>query len=297
MKYQRIPCKQAIHKIDKARLPYALDLNIYRGCEHKCQYCFAAYSHQYMNSDAYFEEVFIKEDVAQRVDEELTRKRKKKEVINIGGVCDSYQPIEAKEKIMPDIWKVMIKHQNPVIVSTKSSLIERDISYIQELSSQSVVNIACTITTMDETTRSIIEPGASPTRERFHALQRIKKETNAIVGVHIMPIIPYINDSQENLEAIFKMAKEINADYILCGTLYLRGITKKIFFDMIRKEYPHLYDSLYEMYSPYYSLKEYKRNLYTMIHQLEKKYNISNNYMKLIKEKEKSLRIEQLTLF
>lgn len=296
MQYHRIPCKSAIHHIKNAKLPYALDLNIYRGCEHRCQYCFAAYSHQYINDAHYFDHIYIKENIADVLDKELAKKRKK-EVINIGGICDSYQPIEAKEKMMPSIWKIMIKHQNPVIISTKSTLIERDIEYIKQLSQVAVVNVACTITIMDESTRQIIEPHTSTSMERFRVLKRIKDETNAIVGVHIMPIIPKISDSLENLQQIYTMAHQINADYVLPGTLHLKGITKQIFFTMVHQHYPHLYQELYEVYTAYANRKQYKQDVYAIIRQLEKQHNLHAHYMKVINEKKKLFTHEQLSLF
>ncbi len=113
---------------------------------------------------------------------------------NIGGVTDSYQPIEREMKIMPEILKLMIKYKTPIIISTKSDLILRDIALIKELADITYVNVAFTITTMDEQLREKLEPNASPSLKRFEALQQFKK-TNASLGVHIMPIIPYLTDT------------------------------------------------------------------------------------------------------
>lgn len=294
MKYNHIECKSALHVIRRSQKPFHLDLNIYRGCEHKCQYCFAIYSHKYMESTDYFDEIFIKDNVAEVLDKELS-KRKTKDVINIGGVCDSYQPIEKETKIMRDVLKVIIKHQYPVIISTKSDLILRDIDLIKQLSEVSAVNIAATITCMDENDRKNIEPNAVPTTQRFAMLKRIKEETNAIIGVHIMPIIPYITDNRKNLETIYKMAEDIHADYVLPGILYLRGNTRYQFFQMIDTCYPHLKNKLMNMYNN--DRRIYKQSLYRMINELKVTYHTSHNYMKPLNDKIKETTIEQLTLF
>ncbi|OJT81281.1 radical SAM protein, partial [Clostridioides difficile] len=85
------------------------DLNIYRGCEHGCKYCYAIYSHKYINSNNYFEEIYVKTNIVEKLERQLKSSKWKKEVINIGGVTDSYQPIEADYKIMPEILNLLIK--------------------------------------------------------------------------------------------------------------------------------------------------------------------------------------------
>lgn len=294
MKYQHITCKGALHTIKRSQKPFHLDLNIYRGCEHKCPYCYAIYSHKYMDSDEYFDEVFIKDNIAEILDKELSKKTKK-EVINIGGVCDSYQPIEQETKLMRKVLKVLIKHKNPIIISTKSDLILRDIDLIKQLSEVTAVNIAATITCMDEKIRKNIEPKAIPSQQRFAMLKRIKEETNAIVGVHIMPIIPYLSDTRENLEAIYRNAEAIHADYVLPGILYLRGKTREHFFKMIDEYYPHLKTKLQNLYA--HDRRIYKQSLYRMINELKVTYHANHNYAKPLNDKIKATKIEQLTLF
>lgn len=294
MIYNHVKCKSALHVIRRSQKPFHLDLNIYRGCEHKCQYCFAIYSHKYMDSKNYFDEIFIKDNIAEILDKELS-KRKTKEVINIGGVCDSYQPIEKETKIMRDVLKVMIKHRNPIIISTKSDLILRDLDLIKQLSEVAAVNIAATITCMNESIRKNIEPNAVSSAQRFAMLKRIKEETNAIIGVHIMPIIPYISDNRENLEMIYKQAEAIHADYVLPGILYLRGNTRYQFFQMIDNHYPHLKSKLTNMYNN--DRRIYKQSLYRMINELKMIYHANHNYMKPLNDRMQLYKVEQLTLF
>lgn len=149
---------------------------------------------------------------------------------------------------MPEILKLMIKYKTPIIISTKSSLILRDIELINELSKITYVNIACTIITVDDDLRKIIEPGSSPIIERFKVIDQIKKETKAHAGIHIMPIIPYLTDQPGNLNGLYKMAKKVNADYVLPGTLYLRGHTKPYFLNCIKKYNYDLYQKIASLY-------------------------------------------------
>lgn len=273
MKYQELEVKSALNKI-KGHFPYKWDLNIYHGCQHGCIYCYAIYSHKYLNDTNYFQTIYYKKNILKCLESELSSPKWKHELINIGGVCDSYQPIEEKLHIMPEILKLMIKYKNPIIISTKSSLILRDLELIKELSKITYVNIACTIITVDDNLRKIIEPGSSSIVERFKVLDQIKKHTDASTGIHIMPIIPFLTDQYGNLNGLYKMAKKIDVDYVLPGVLYLRGQTRTYFFNYLKK-----YDySLYKKISSLYYQKEdfisYKKNLFTLINQLKKIYNL-----------------------
>ena len=291
MEYIEFNCKSALNNLKNTRnkrLPYQWDLNIYRGCEHGCKYCFAMYSHAYLDDEKYFSRVYYKKKVIEYLEKELSSPKWKGEVINIGGITDSYQPIEKKLKLMPEVLKLMIKYKNPIIISTKSKLILRDLELIKELSSLTTVNIACTITAADENIRKYIEPNASSSIDRFKVLNKIKAETNAVVGVHLMPIIPYLTDNYNSLNAIYRTASKIKADYVLPGTLYLRGKTKEIFMSSIEKYDDELYLKLKEMYKKGSAGDEYKKGLYKNIYELQKKYNINANYMKAINDKIKS---------
>lgn len=273
MKYQELMAKSALNKV-KGRFPFKWDLNIYRGCQHGCIYCYAIYSHKYLNDANYFETIFYKKNILACLEKELSSPNWKHEIVNIGGVCDSYQPLEEKLQLMPEVLKLMIKYQTPIIISTKSSLILRDLDLIKELSKIVYVNIACTIITVDDSLRETIEPGSSPIVERFRVIDQIKKHTKASAGVHIMPIIPYLTDQYGNLNGLYKMASKVNADYVLPGILYLRGQTRMHFFTMIKKHDYGLYKKISSLYYQKEDFNTYKKNIYTTINQLKKQYNL-----------------------
>ncbi|MCC0679387.1 radical SAM protein [Clostridioides sp. ES-S-0005-03] len=295
VKYIPINCETACNKL-KRSIPYKWDLNIYRGCEHACKYCYAIYSHKYINSNNYFEDIYVKTNIVEMLEKQLSSNKWKREVINIGGVTDSYQPIEAEYKIMPEILNLLIKYKTPAIISTKSDLILRDYDLVDKLSRITYINIASTITTVDEKTQKLIEPNGVDSMRRFEMLKEFRK-TNASVGLHIMPIIPYITDNFDNINSLFRYAKESNVHYVLPGTLYLRGITRGVFFDFIKKEFPDLFDKLSVLYSTGSANKEYKNQLYKMVNQLRNKYSLSSSYDKVMKEKLKHSSDIQLSFF
>lgn len=294
MNYQPLENKSAMHHIKKPRLPYSWDLNIYRGCEHGCKYCFAIYSHDYLQNDNYFGTVYYKKNILEALEKELASSKWNHEVVNIGGITDSYQPLERKLQLMPEVLKLMIKYKTPIIISTKSALILRDIDLIKELSKIVTVNIAFTITTLDERVRTFLEPNASPSRERFRALKRLKEETNAVIGLHMMPIVPYLTDNRYNLEQMYRLAAEVGVDYVLPGTLYLRGKTRQYFMNAVKDFHEERYQKIRTLYQKGSAPRDYKTGLYTLIASLEKKYHLSRDYMKAINQKEKSIEEPQL---
>ena len=151
---EEIKAKKALNKLNSKFLPYKWDLNVYRGCSHRCQYCYALYSHQYLESGKnFFDTIYVKTNIAEALEKELSSKRWKREVVNLGGVTDSYQPIEEKYKLMREVLKLMIKYKTPIVISTKSDLILRDMDLLTELAKVANVNVAVTITTMDENIR------------------------------------------------------------------------------------------------------------------------------------------------
>jgi DNA repair photolyase len=281
--YKEILCEQALNKL-KRRIPYSWDLNIYRGCAHGCKYCYAIYTHEYINGNNFFNEVYVKTNIVEQLEKQLSSQNWKREIINIGGVTDSYQPAEANYKLMPEVLRLLIKYKTPAIISTKSDLILRDYDLIDELSRITYVNIATTITTTDEKIRRKLEPKGASSDKRFEVLKTFRK-TNASTGLHVMPIIPYLTDSYQNIDSLFYNAKDSNVHYVLPGTLYLRGQTRKIFMDFIKTEFMELNENILAIYKTGGADKEYKNQLYVHINELRDKYSLSSSYSKPMKDK------------
>ncbi len=290
--YQTMTCKSALNKINSF-LPYHYDLNIYRGCEHHCVYCFAKYSHRYLEDNNFFDHIYIKENIVEELEKKLSSKNWKRDVINLGGITDSYQPIEKDRKLMPKILKLLIKYKTPAIISTKSSLILRDIELLKKLSEVAGVQIACTITTLDQNLATILEPNASSIKMRIKTIQTLKS-SGLTVGWHLMPMIPYITATRNNLKNIFEMASKCQIDYIITGLLNLRGTTRTDFFRFIKTTFPEKYQPLWDLYHQKDKMKEYKRQLFQLLNILEKEYHVSRNYQKYVP---KRVEQKQLELF
>lgn len=264
--------------------PYGWDLNIYRGCGHSCIYCYAQYSHRYLESANFFNDIFVKTNISEILAKELQSESWIGDVINIGGVTDSYQPAEKIYKLMPKILKILIRHKNPAIISTKSDLILRDFDLIDHLSKLNYVNVAVTVTTLDLNIKKKIEPGSSPPLDRLEVLRHFRK-TNASIGLHVMPILPFLTDGVDNLDKIFALAAECQVDYVLTGTLYLRSPTRDHFCRFLKTEFPSLSDEYKLLYKKGGADKTYKTRLYRRVNRLRDKYGLSGSYSKPMKDK------------
>lgn len=281
-----IHCRNALTK-SKGRFPYDYELNPYRGCAHHCQYCYAMYTHRYLEDDGhFFDHVHVKSNIVEALRSQLTAPSWKHKIIGIGTVCDAYQPIEAEMKLMPEILKLLIETATPCVISTKSALILRDKALLDELAEKVPVIVAFSINTVDEELRKIMEPNATPIQGRIMAL-RAFRNSKVKTGLHTIPIIPMLTDSRENLEALLQLAHE--ADYFTCGTMYLRGETRKAFMAFIERQYPHLKRTFMQLYAKGSLDKEYKKQLYSWLRPRMK--DINTDYQQFL------IMNEQLSLF
>ncbi len=281
--YKHIKCKTALNKLNSRYLPYHWDLNVYRGCSHHCQYCYALYSHNYLNDSDFFGDIYIKENIADALEQQLKKKSWKHEVINLGGVTDSYQAIEKNEELLPDILKLLIKYRTPVSLTTKSNLLLRDKDLYLELADVAGASVGISVTTFDEELRKKIEPGAMSTLDRFKILSEFNG-TAVRTGILAMPILPYLTDSKENLERMFLLTQEFGGSFVIPGILNLRGPTRGHFLNFIRSTFPEFYQLYVAYYTGKGDKKAYREKLYANLSQLRKKYKLTSKPWKLAAE-------------
>ncbi len=284
MNYQELKTKTALNPLKRKGLPYKFDLNIYQGCSHGCKYCYGSSNQKYLGNNLFSSEISVKSNIAQILDQELSSSTWKGDIINIGGVCDSYQAAEKQFMIMRSVLEVLIRHKNPVIISTKSDLILRDLDLINELGQQAYVNIAACITTVDDEMSRSIEPGASLPHSRLNVLREFSRST-AFTGFHFMPILPYLADDEPVLEEMVKWAASAEVDYMLTGVLYLTGGIKKKFFSFLEEEYPELLGDYQRLYPRGGADPEYKAGVHKFLGQMRKKYRVNNNYSQFLPSK------------
>jgi DNA repair photolyase len=254
-------------------------INPYSGCAHVCTYCDARSERYYLEQD-FENEVIIKQNIAQHFDQQLKKSRTLLiDVVGAGGVCDAYQPIEEEYKNTRKILEVLAKHQFPVNIATKSKLIVRDIDLLKKIAKQTWATVGFSITTTDEKLAHFLEPYSSSPSERYSALQKIKKESPEIqIGIYFIPIIPFLEDDEENLENVIKKSKESGADFVLFSPgLTLRNSQRDFFIHKLKNsQYKDMVNSLLELYgNQTYPPQEYVKRLHPKLLNLCRKYNLA----------------------
>ncbi|MBY9006978.1 MAG: radical SAM protein [Candidatus Lokiarchaeota archaeon] len=205
-------------------------INPYSGCTHACIYCDARSQRYYLED--FENEIIIKENIVKKLDQTISRSRTLlPDVIGPGGVCDAYQPIEEKIENTRNILKIVIKHNYPVNIATKNRLIIRDIDILKKIAENTWSTIGFSITTLDEEIASILEPFSTLPKERITAIKEIKQKAPKIqVGTYFIPNIPFVCDSDDNIERIIKESKDAGADFIVFSpSLTIRDLQKVYF--------------------------------------------------------------------
>ncbi|KKK96228.1 hypothetical protein LCGC14_2664870, partial [marine sediment metagenome] len=183
---------------------------------HACIYCDAR-SDRYFLQQNFENEIIIKTNIDKILDLRIKRARKLlPDVVGPGGVNDAYQPIEKKVENTRKILQVLAKHKFPLNIATKSKLIIRDLDVLKKIAGDSWCTIGFSITTTNVVLAKFLEPYSSKPSERLEALKTIKNEApNIQVGTYFIPIIPFLEDSENNMEDVIRKSKEAGADFLL----------------------------------------------------------------------------------
>jgi len=255
-------------------LPYKCDLNAYMGCSHQCRYC-------YTKNDF---GVIGKANLAELLDRELSNPGWQGEIINLGGSCDNYQPVEASAHLMPEVWEVLIKHQNSVIISTKSDLILRDYEFIDRLAASTYVNVVACITSTSPELAAAVDPGAAPPAARLAVLKEFSR-SHAYTGLHVLPILPLLADDENTLETIVGWAAEAQVSYMMTGMLYLTGGIRARYLEFIARFYPEYLEAYQQLYPRGGAQPEYKQKIHAYIGKMRNKYGVNSSYSKFLPPK------------
>ena len=213
-------------------------INPYRGCEHGCSYCYARTTHAYLGLSAgldFEREIFIKTNAADLLRKELSAPRYKVKPIAIGTNTDPYQPLERKHRIMRQVLEVLLETRHPVLITTKSALIVRDLDILSEMAKLGLVSTTIAVTSLDHKLSRLMEPRAATPSRRLEAM-RLLSSAGVPVSVNFAPAIPAVNDHE--LERILDAAKAQGAEAAGMILLRLPGEVRDIFREWMFRHYP-----------------------------------------------------------
>ena len=225
-------------------------INPYNGCQFGCIYCDARSEHYHMPQD-FENEILVKQNVSQMLDQRIARARTfLPDVVGIGGVTDSYQPAEKKYENTRSILSVLAKHQYPVHLITKSTLILRDLPLLEEIARQTWCTVSVTITTTDAEKSRFLEKFAPSPAKRLEVLRQIKtKAPHVQTGALLMPLIPVLCDDEAQVEQLFTAVKATGADYLMFGgAMTLRNRQADWFLQHLREAEPAVYQQYVDLY-------------------------------------------------
>lgn len=226
-----------MHFVDaKGILSAKNGMNIYRGCTHGCIYCDSRSKCYGFTHD--FEDIEVKQNAPELLEKALRSKRKKC-MIGTGAMCDPYMHCEEKLGMTRKCLEIIDRYEFGVAIHTKSDRILRDLDLLKSIHKKEKCVVQMTLTTYDEDLCKIVEPNVCTTRERFETLQ-ILHENGIPTIVWLSPILPFINDTTENIEGILKYCIQAKVHGILCFNMgvTLREGDREYFYAALDKHFP-----------------------------------------------------------
>ena len=214
-------------------------MNRYRGCTHGCIYCDSRSTCYQMKHD--FEDIEVKQNAPELLEDALRRKRSKC-MIGTGAMCDPYMHCEEKLGLTRRCLEIIDKYQFGVALQTKSDLVLRDLDILKRINKHSKAVVQMTLTTYDENLCKIVEPNVCTTKRRYEVLKMLQQEGIPTI-VWFTPILPYINDTVENVRGILNYCFDAGVKGILTfgdGGMTLRDGDREYYYSALDRHFPGL---------------------------------------------------------
>jgi len=232
MLIREITCKSILTKSRIPSVDYAV--NPYVGCQHGCVYCYAVFMKRFTgHSEEWGQFVDVRVNAPQVLAHQL--KRASPGSVTLGTVTDAYQPLERKHRLTRGCLQALVPYDGfPTTVLTKGALVLRDLDVLREMKN---VEVAFTITTLDESVRRVFEPRTSPTPRRIEALARLR-EAGIRTWAFFGPVLPVFSDGEEAINAMFAALAQVGVSHVLVDTLNLKGALWKRLRRVLETSYP-----------------------------------------------------------
>ena len=275
--YFLLPVKSILNHCDSTRVPFSWTINPYRGCEFGCQYCYARYTHEFMELDPgdFERKIYVKQDAGPLARRELGMEKIQGEHIAIGTATDPYQPAEREFGATRAILEQMAMRRGlSISITTKSDQVVRDIDLLRRIAEHSGVSVNLSITTVRTRLARILEPRAPRPDLRLRAVEALRR-AGISAGVFAMPVLPGITDREEDLDAIARASRDAGAEWFAASVLFLMPSSQKQFLPFLDQAFPKLARRYREWYSrEAYAPEEYRREISARVAALRKKYGL-----------------------
>jgi DNA repair photolyase len=242
VEYHQLPARSYITRCSSPRMPFEWTINPYRGCEFGCKYCYARYTHEFMElrePRQFEEQIFAKlwDEPAFRAE---LRRIPRHQPIAIGTATDPYQPAERRFGLTRGMLEVFAADRGRAVwITTKGDLVTRDSDLLSRIAEHNQVHVNMTITTLDEPLARLLEPYAPRPALRLAAISRLTA-AGIPCGVLCCPVMPLLNDSERSLDALAHAAADAGACWFHGNPLFLKPCSKRVFLPFIEERFPQL---------------------------------------------------------
>ncbi len=279
VEYLALASRSIINKCDATRMPFEYTVNPYRGCEFGCKYCYARYTHEYMEMDgAQFENrIYAKQHAAELVRAEL--KKITGATVAIGTATDPYQPAERRFGVTREILQVVAEQARGGRFSlvTKSDLVTRDIDLFREIARRNSMRVNVTITTLSASLARALEPRAPRPELRLAAVRRLA-QAGIWTAVFAAPVVPAITDNAKDLDELARRAAASGARWFMANPLFLKPSAQKQFFPFLEKQFAHLLAAYRRNYERGAYLRgDYPKRIQELVRRLRHKYGLNDH--------------------
>jgi len=286
-----------MHRIEtKSILSARNGMNLYRGCQHGCIYCDSRSRCYHM--DHRFEDVAVKVNGIELLELALKRKRRPC-MIGTGSMSDPYTPVEAELGMTRRALEVIERYGCGISLLTKSDLVLRDLDILNRINRRSKAVVQMTLTTMDDKLCKLIEPGVCPTSRRIEVLREFQKAGIPTV-VWLCPILPWLNDTAENIRGIVESCAEAGVKGIICFGMgvTLREGSREHYYTQLDRKFPGLKERTIRTYGSAYELRSaHHRELEALFHRLCAKHGIWHDNDKIFRWLSQLEEPDQLSFF
>lgn len=304
--YYILPVRSVLNRCDSERVPFEWTVNPYRGCEFACRYCYARYTHEFMDLtvEDFERKIFVKDAAGETFSRDLDAHctapslplfdaqfpdsvgflktlpaagAGKTGHIAIGTATDPYQPAEGRFRSTRAILTEIARRRNlSVSITTKSNRILEDLDLLVAIAARNDLTVNITITTLDPQLARLLEPRAPHPGLRLGAIRQISW-LGLPVGVFVMPILPGITDSDEQLDALARRARKSGARWLGAQAVFLSESSLKVFLPFVEKEFPRVAAQYRRWYAEgMYAPQSYREELSDRIAKLRARYRLAS---------------------
>ena len=252
VEFIEMPVHRILNRCTSERMPFRWTINPYRGCEFGCVYCYARYTHEFLElrDPLDFERrIFVKRMAAEVLARTLSRTPIGEDAIAIGTATDPYQPAERKFRLTRSMLEVFANLAGlNLSITTKSALVTRDLDLLMKINRRSHLQVNISLITLDRRLQRLLEPRAPRPALRLRALNELVR-AGIRCNILMMPIIPGLTDEPAGIETVIRAARRAGADGVWWRSLYLKPAAARRFIPFIRERFPQLAPRIDEFYA------------------------------------------------